>query len=199
MELKTSFKVTQPLESVWGALTNLQFVAECLPGATVTSVEPDGTYAGTLAVSMGSVKATFEGTARFEEVDPNARRVRLVGGGSSALGDARLRLIGTAEPLGDGARVTLETDVDLTGRLAQLGHGVGVRVTERLIERLARNLEGRLSGEVPLADADELPISYLLRAALPEEMQHYTRRALVFAFGVLVGWRLPLPKASPPS
>lgn len=197
MELKTSFTVPQPLGSVWDALTDLQFVAECLPGATVTSVGPDGTYAGTLTVSMGSVKVTFEGTARFEEVDPEARRVRLVAGGSSALGDARLRLIGAAEPVRDGARVTLETQVDLSGRLAQLGHGIGVRVTERLVERLARNLEGRLSGEMRLEEADELPIAYLLRAALPEGMQRYTRRALVFALAVLVGWRLPPPGLRP--
>jgi carbon monoxide dehydrogenase subunit G len=190
MELTTSFTVAEPLERVWTALTDLRFVAECLPGAALTDVDADGTYHGTLAVRMGSINATFDGTARLEETDEHAHRVRLVAGGTSGLGDARLRLDGAATSVADGTRVTLDTEVELTGRLAQLGHGVGTRVTERLIQRLATTLERRLAGEEVEDGSDELSLLELVRAAVPEPLLGYARPLLVLVVATVVGWLL---------
>ena len=189
MELTTSFTVVRPVDEVWTALTDLGFVATCVPGAAVTEADEDGTFAGTLAVRMGSIQATFDGTARFEQVDPSARRVRLVAGGTSGLGDARLTLRGAADAVDGGTRVTLDTDVELSGRLAQLGHGVGVRVTERLIERMAETLESRLTGDTAApAPSDELSLFEIARSALPPGVLRPLRLAGVFLAGVATGW-----------
>jgi carbon monoxide dehydrogenase subunit G len=190
MELTTSFTVAEPIGDVWTALTDLRLVAECLPGATVTDVGPDGTYIGTLTVQMGSINATFTGTARLEDVDHEARRVHVTAGGSSAMGDARLHLRGVAEPRGDATDVTLTSQVELTGRLAQLGHGVGGRVTERLIERMASTLERRLAGADGGADDDELGVADLVRAAVPDEVRRAARPFAAFVVAACVGWWL---------
>lgn len=190
MDLTTSFVVAQPVDVVWDALTDLRLVAECLPGATVTAVEPDGTHVGTLAVRMGSISATFTGRARLEEVDAGARCVDVTAGGSSGMGDARLRLRGTAEPRGDSTLVTLTSQVELAGRLAQLGHGVGTRVTERLIQRMADTLERRLAGEEASPSDDELSVVDVVRAAVPIELQRMARPGAVFVIATLVGWWL---------
>lgn len=190
MDLTTSFVVAQPVDTVWEALTDLRFVAECLPGATVTGIEPDGTHLGTLTVRMGSINATFTGRARLEEVDAADRRINVTAGGSSGMGDARLRLRGAAEPRDGGTHVTLTSEVELTGRLAQLGHGVGTRVTERLIQRMADTLERRLAGEDLSPTTDQLSVVDVVRAAVPVELGRVARAGTVFLVATLVGWWL---------
>ena len=191
MELTTSFTVAQPMEAVWGALTDLGFVAGCVPGATIRDADVDGTYAGTLAVRMGSISATFDGTARFDEIDDAGRRVRLVAGGTSGLGAAQLTLRGHAEPVPEGTRVHLDTAVELSGRLAQLGHGVGARVTERLIDRMAETLEARLSGApAGPVGSDQLSITDLVRSALPPRLERPLRLAASLSAGLALGWIL---------
>lgn len=190
MELSTSFIVAQPMEEVWAALTDLPFVATCIPGAGITETRDDGTFAGTLTVRMGSIHASFDGTARFDEVDPVSRRVQLVAFGTSGLGDARLNLRGTAQAVDAGTQVRLQTNVELSGRLAQLGHGVGARVTERLIDRMAETLERRLAGDsADVAPSDALPLLALLRSAIPTGGP-VVRAAVAFGAGVVAGWMI---------
>lgn len=189
MELSTSFTVAQPVDEVWAALTDLPFVAACIPGAGITETRDDGTFAGTLTVRMGSIHASFDGTARFDEVDMASRRVRLVASGTSALGEARLNLRGTAQPVAGGTQVLLQTEVELSGRLAQLGHGVGARVTERLIDRMAETLERRLVGGSADAEApDALPLLDLLRSTMPAQGGRIVRVAAAFGAGLVAGW-----------
>jgi carbon monoxide dehydrogenase subunit G len=47
MKMEQSFEVQAPLAQVWDALIDLERVAPCLPGATITGHDEDGTYHGT--------------------------------------------------------------------------------------------------------------------------------------------------------
>ena len=47
MKLEQSFDVEAPLSAVWEALTDVQRVAPCLPGAEVSDAGDDGVYQGT--------------------------------------------------------------------------------------------------------------------------------------------------------
>jgi uncharacterized protein len=154
VRLRQTFRVDHPIDPVWTALTDLTVVAGCLPGAVVTSVS-DGVHHGNLTVRLGSIRAAFAGTAELTEVDPAARSVSLVAEGGGAQGQVRLRLDGFAAEVGPSTtEIRLHTDVELSGRLAQLGHGAAGLVTERLVQQLTRNLDRHLAG-TPAAASDD--------------------------------------------
>jgi carbon monoxide dehydrogenase subunit G len=142
VELTHEFTIARPVDEVWALLTDLRNVAAAVPGAAVDDAESDGTHHGTLRMKLGAFTASFRGTARYTEVDAAARRVVLVGGGTSAQGNASLRMVGTARPSDDGAatRVSLTSSVELTGRMAQFGTSMAADVAEQVLDQFVANL-----------------------------------------------------------
>jgi carbon monoxide dehydrogenase subunit G len=59
MKLEQSFEVAAPLERVWAALIDVERVAPCLPGASVTGRNDDGSYNGDFKVKIGPTSAAL--------------------------------------------------------------------------------------------------------------------------------------------
>ena len=57
MKISHEFTVSRPTQAVWDFFQNVPDVAQCLPGAEVTSNEGDGKYAGKVAVKLGPMSA----------------------------------------------------------------------------------------------------------------------------------------------
>ncbi|MFI6350162.1 SRPBCC domain-containing protein [Streptomyces sp. NPDC050560] len=152
MKIDNAFVVGVPVERAWEALTDLEGLAPCLPGAQLTGIEGD-VYQGKVKVKVGPVVSQFAGTAQFVESDPEARRavVRAKGrdarggGNASALIDMRLA------PDGDGTAVTVATDLNITGKLAQFGSGMIKEISQKLLGQFVANLEEKL--HAPAAEA----------------------------------------------
>lgn len=185
MQLDQSFQVGRPLEEVWAALTDLAFVAECVPGAQVTDRAEDGTFTGQMTVRLGSIRAVFDGTARLEHVDPPSRRVVLRAEGGGTQGSLRLEIRGRAVARGVAlTEVRVQTGVEMSGRMAQLGHGAAVAVVERLVTQMAQTLEQRLSGEVASGGAGPaLSVLRLVSLVGPALMRE--RRVRLTLLGIL--------------
>ena len=65
MRVEQSFDVQAPLAQVWEALIDLERVAPCLPGATITDRDEDGTYHGEFKVKLGPTTAAYRGTVQI--------------------------------------------------------------------------------------------------------------------------------------
>ena len=74
MQLSNEFTVGADVERVWNALIDMEGVASCLPGASIYAAEQEGTYNGSMRLKVGPMTVTYEGTATFTELDPQARR-----------------------------------------------------------------------------------------------------------------------------
>lgn len=195
MRIEDRFTVAAPFDVVWDALTDLEVVAGCLPGAVIDGVDEDGVHRGRMTVRLGSVAAAFEGTARLEHVDRDAGTVLLRATGGSRLGSVDLSIAGSAADDGASTPVELVTEVELSGRLAQFGHAVGERVTRQLVGKLVAGLETRLTGAEPAgSDAgghEDLDLRTVLSAARPTSVpgRLVTVAAATLA-GLALGWWL---------
>jgi carbon monoxide dehydrogenase subunit G len=190
VQLDQTFQVGRPIEEVWAALTDLAFVAECVPGARVTGRTEDGAFTGQMTVRLGSIRAAFEGTARLDEVDVPSRRVVLRAEGGGTQGSLRLEIRGQAVSRSASmTEVRAQTAVEMTGRIAQLGHGAAVAVVERLVTQMAQTLEQRLSGVVPSDPAGPalsvLPLLSVVGPALMRERR--IRLAVLTVVGFCAG------------
>jgi carbon monoxide dehydrogenase subunit G len=151
VKLEQSFDVDAPLEQVWEALTDVQRVAPCLPGAELTEAGEDGTYNGTFSVKIGPTSANYRGRLKMQELDEAARRATMLANGSDKRGSggAKATIVSTLhEAQGGGTRVEVVTDSSITGRLASFGRGGMIEdVGNRLLREFAGCLQERLQAE----------------------------------------------------
>lgn len=167
MKLEQTFEVAAPLEQVWAALNDLERVAPCLPGASITSHDEDGTYHGTFTVKLGPMTAAYNGTIKIEDVDEAAHRATLKARGTDKRGQggANATIVNTLSEHEDGTRVEAVTDFSITGRLAQFGRGgIMQDVSNRLLRDFATCLSTRLAegpavepSSPPAEDDEETP------------------------------------------
>src|ERR671930_2537126 len=86
MKLEQSFEVQAPVAEVWAALIDLERVAPCLPGATITDRDEDGTYHGEFKVKLGPTTAAYRGTIKITESDEASHTATLAAKGSDKRG-----------------------------------------------------------------------------------------------------------------
>lgn len=185
MRLRNEFVVDAPLERAWATLLDVPRVTRALPGATIDPEPEGGAWRGRMKVKLGPVTTEYTGTARVQDVDEDDRvasyRVegREVRGQGSAAATITTRL--SAED--GGTRVVVETDMQVTGRQAQLGRGLMEDVAGAILGDFAGRLERELRGEgsdVAAGAGEALDVSAAVRGPLIE------RAALLLA-GMLAG------------
>jgi uncharacterized protein len=151
MKLEQAFEVQAPIERVWEALIDLERVAPCLPGATITDRDEDGTYHGEFKVKLGPTTASYRGTVQVQEADEAARRATLKAKGTDKRGQggANATIVNTLTSDGGGTtRVEAVTDFTITGRLARFGRGGMIEdISNRLMRDFASCLQSRIASE----------------------------------------------------
>ena len=148
MELSNEFTVSASIDEAFAVLTDIEKIAPCLPGAQLTEVEGDE-YRGTVKIKVGPITASFKGTASLIERDETAHRAVLKAQGrdTGGKGNANATITAVLEPAGDGTHVKIDTDLNITGRVAQFGRGALADVSQKLIGQFAERLEAEvLSG-----------------------------------------------------
>ncbi|MEV0792625.1 SRPBCC family protein [Kribbella sp. NPDC050459] len=154
MQIENSFKVPVPVDQAWGVLLDVERVAPCMPGASLDSVD-GAEFTGRVKVKVGPVNLTYKGRAEIRSKDEEARTAVIAGKGRDARGNGTAEATVTMhlEPDGDETRVELLTDLDITGRPAQLGRSVMTDVGDRIIAQFASALAAELAGSCTTADA----------------------------------------------
>ena len=145
MELNNEFRVAVPVADAWKVLTDVERIAPMLPGAQLQEVEGDE-YRGVVKVKVGPITAQYKGTATFVEKDEAAGRVVLkaTGRDTRGQGNASALITATMTPDGEGTKVSVGTELTVTGKVAQFGRGVLADVSSKLIGQFVDALEADL-------------------------------------------------------
>jgi uncharacterized protein len=85
---------------------------------------------------------------KFEEVDEDNHRAVLQATGRDARGQgtASATIVSTLQEEDDGTKVSVETDMKLTGRAAQFGRGIAQDVATKMLDQFASCLEEEITG-----------------------------------------------------
>ncbi|MGW0505004.1 SRPBCC family protein [Micromonospora sp. NPDC003241] len=170
MKLNNDFVVNIPIDRAWAVLTDLEGIAPCMPGARLTGVEGD-VHKGKVKVKVGPVVSEFAGTAQFVEKDDAAYRAVIDAKGRDARSAANAAAVVTAalRPDGDRTLVSVDTDLRISGKLAQFGSGMIKEVSGKLLAQFVTNLEAKLAAEEAdaAAPATAAPAAAAPAAAAP--------------------------------
>jgi carbon monoxide dehydrogenase subunit G len=158
MELTNEFVIDRNVEDAWKILNDLEFIAPCMPGAQLTEVEGDE-YRGLVKIKVGPITANYKGKASFIEQDADAKISKLKAEGRDPRqGNANAMVTATMEEVGaDETKVTIHTDLGLSGKIASFGRGAIDDVSKKLLGQFTDNLRAKLENDADPAAADATP------------------------------------------
>lgn len=214
MELTNDFIVNAPFDRAWAVLTDVERIAPCMPGAQLKEVRGDE-FLGTVKVKVGPITAEYQGTASWGERDVDAGRVvlRAQGRETRGQGNASATVTATLQADGMATKVSVVTDLSITGKVAQFGRGVLVDVSTKLLGQFVVALEADVLADDPAIDdpgsapevdevtapASKPPVSRIVESAEAEpidllelagnSMAKRAIPAVVGAFVALTFWR----------
>ena len=126
MRIENAFDVDAPSSEVYALMLDPARVAPCIPGAEVVGQRDDGGYDAKVTVKVGPMKMSYAGVVAIVEHDDAARTASMRARGSEARGqgnvDATMRMA-VADRDGGGSHVDVSTEMQVTGRVAQMGQG----------------------------------------------------------------------------
>lgn len=149
MELTNSFEVERPVDEAWAVLTDVERIAPCLPGAQLQEIAGEE-YRGIVKVKVGPITAQYKGKAVFVERDDTAHKavIKADGRDTRGAGNASALITATATAVDEGrTRVDVNTDLTVTGKVAQFGRGVMADVSAKLMDQFAQNLSAMLESD----------------------------------------------------
>jgi carbon monoxide dehydrogenase subunit G len=123
-------------------------VIPCMPGAQLTETVDDQTWKARMDVKLGPMSLTLDTNVQREEADREAMRATLAASARDTRGrcDGRARIVSTLLEHDGGTRVRLETDLVLSGALAQTGRGLVAAVSAQMVQSFADCLKAQLAG-----------------------------------------------------
>jgi uncharacterized protein len=147
MVITTRFELGAPVEAAWAYLLDVPKIAHCVPGASLTDVIDDKTYAGKVEVKLGPIGVSYKGRITIESMDVATHTVRIKAEGSETRGRGGASAMMTAElqPSDTGTSVVMNTDLSVSGVVAQFGRtGIMQEVAQRMAQRFAKCVDQEL-------------------------------------------------------
>ncbi|MDI6911020.1 SRPBCC family protein [Nocardioides sp.] len=157
MDLTHRFTVPTGIEEAWAHFNDIASVAECFPGAAVTSVEQE-TFHGSVKVKLGPIALVYNGSGTFVEKDEGAHRFVVEANGKDKRGNGTAGATVTltmAQAKAGSTDVEVVTDLAITGKPAQFGRGVMQDVSDKLLGQFVDCLEQRMGAPEPSATPSE--------------------------------------------
>ena len=160
MEFTNTFHVPLPMDQAWKLMLDVPRILPCLPGARLTEVLGDNRYRGSVSVKLGPIKLAFDGQAELVRTDEVRHIAWLQGAGLDPKGrgsaQSEFSFALTEAAGGHGTDVTVTTQLQLSGAVAQYGRGSGMiaevagHILKQFEENLAESLQDEPAGGVPV-------------------------------------------------
>lgn len=143
--LEKEYPVAAPLDAAWQVLSDVQALATCMPGASITEKIDDTHFKGQVKVKVGPASANFGGDIELKGVDAAAYQIQMLGkgadkGGSSASMDLTASLVVVDA---SSCKLVGKAEVTVTGKFAQFGGRMMNSVSDMILGQFAQNFSNR--------------------------------------------------------
>ena len=153
MHINNAFDVPLPPAAAWAMLMNVPETAACFPGAgSIEQISADQ-YKGRVTVKLGPLTMVFSGNLRIEDRDDATQSgaVKATWAETKGRGNAITVTRFALQEQANGTQVTMQSELQLAGQIAQYGRGVGMisAISAQLIATFADNLRARIQAAEP--------------------------------------------------
>jgi uncharacterized protein len=164
--LERTFALPVAADQAWTLLEDLERVAACMPGASITERLDERHFRGTVSLKLGPASLKFRGELEVLALEAASRTLHLRGTGTDSTGGSGAALDLTARiEAKDAGSSTLagRGEASLSGRAATFGARVAEPVAQQVLTQFADNFIAALKaraaagGATPGAQAGSAP------------------------------------------
>ena len=147
MKLNNGFAVDAPTDVVWATILDFERVGRCVPGSEVVGTTDDGIEAN-VRIKVGPMTMKYRGTVSLVDQDEPSRRAVMRAEARELKGQGTVTATTTIVLHSERpVRIEIDTDLEVTGRVAQMGRGIMQDVAERIVADFAANLSSLIAAE----------------------------------------------------
>ncbi|HUL64010.1 MAG TPA: SRPBCC family protein [Burkholderiaceae bacterium] len=199
VQFEKAFPMPASAETAWMLLQDIEGVATCMPGASISERIDAQHYKGNLAVKLGPASMSFRGEIEVVSLDAAARAVHLVGKGTDSTGSsgASMDLNARVEPI-DAASCNLvgKSEVSMSGKAAAFGGRMMSSVADQVFKQFAANFAAKVqtlqlqAQAQPAAPAASPTVATQAAAPLPTASAPQARQlnGLALVWSVFKDW-----------
>jgi uncharacterized protein len=147
VQLQKTFPLAASADTAWVVLQNIEAVAACMPGASITERVDARHYKGTVAVKFGPASMSFRGELEVLELEPVSRTLHVIGKGTDSTGSsgASMDLTARVEAV-DAASSNLlgNSEVSMSGKAATFGGRMMNTAADQVLKQFADNFAARV-------------------------------------------------------
>lgn len=154
MRLDNEFTVPATPEKAWALLNDIPRVVPCMPGAELKETIDDDTFKANVHVKLGPISLTFGADIVRDRMDETSRVVAMTTKARElkGRGGATATIESTLTPDGTGTKVSISTELTLSGTVAQYGRGIVADVSNQMVKQFAACIAAQLEAALPAAD-----------------------------------------------
>jgi uncharacterized protein len=147
MLIEDRFTVDAPPDKTFAFMSDIEEVHPCIPGAELLGRREDGAYDVKVKVKVGPMSLAYKGVVEIVERDTGTRRAVLKAKANEERGQGTAEATMTMSVKEDGStgsEVLVASEMLITGRVAQMGRGIMVDVSTRMVQDMGRAVEATL-------------------------------------------------------
>jgi len=149
MKIDATYELHAPRERVYAALVEPEILRRAIPGCESLEKIGDNTFTAILKAGVGSIKGTFKGEVRLEDMRP-PEHYRIVVEGKGAVGFAKGSADFDLDQNNGGTMIRYSGEMQTGGTIA----AVGQRMIQGAAKMMAAKFFAALEGEVNRSTTD---------------------------------------------
>jgi carbon monoxide dehydrogenase subunit G len=147
VKLEKRYAIDAPVDAAWDVLRDINVLAECMPGASITGQTGDNKYTGKVSVKVGPVQSVFGGTIELTSIDESSHTLALDAKGKDQAGTSNASMQLTASVLAadsGGCELVGNSEIKVMGKMVNFGARMINGVAEQLIGQFLSNFSDRV-------------------------------------------------------
>ena len=160
MKITGTYTIDAPQDQVWEALNDMEVLARIVPGCERLEQTGDNEFEGTVKIGIQTIKGTYSGRIRLEDIQP-PNHYKLVASGRSANGVVDGS--GTVDLSEQDGKTVLKYggDAQIGGVLASVGQrlieGASKQMINQSLKALVEQINARAAGSADTTTTETRP------------------------------------------
>jgi carbon monoxide dehydrogenase subunit G len=147
MDITGQYRIAAPREVVWAALNDAEVLRRCIPGCRELEKRSEHEFAAKVALKIGPMSATFNGTVTLENLRPPEGYTIAGQGQGGAAGFAKGKADVELAEEGDETNLSYTAKAEVGGKLATLGGRLIQATSKKLADEFFSKFVEEVNGE----------------------------------------------------
>jgi carbon monoxide dehydrogenase subunit G len=155
MDLTHRFSLPAGVGEAWNAFNNVEQLAPCFPGATISNIDGDE-FTGELKIKLGPSTLVYNGSGRYLERNKAERRMVIEAHANEKRRNGTANVTVSASFTGSGEQtdVEVQTALVIDGKPAHFGDEVIADVSEKLLDQFLSCISGEFAKGLGAGDEE---------------------------------------------